>query len=135
MAGGRNKKQRQRFQVWNYFYEPWAVGGDVWREVKAEVFVTGPYNLGKGYTCFIYQPSDDGCYVVEATTGAVIGGAATLEEALKEARKDVEDGDAVVMARQIEQSAAQVANAHVAGEDEFNIHMAKNAKEQWGSDE
>lgn len=87
----------------------WTVGGGArWgmmrfgassTNISAEVEVTGPYPLGKGFSAYIAKsPVDGSTHVVEAKSGAFIG------STLAQVRNDVKSGTVKEMKAQVEEA-------------------------------
>lgn len=103
-------------EIWTWGYFPFTMGGQVHRPIKCEVpedLIQGPSEIGQGYqACIVTSPAHL-TYVVEASTGALIG--PTIEDV----RCDVENGEPEVMAQQVAESMKNLGKAELLGFAEF----------------
>ena len=86
----------QTIDVWTKQHHPMELGGPATRDVRSEVPGDGPHDLGKGYLGWLITAPDGGTFVVEGTSHAIVG------SALEEVREDVRQGDAGLMAQQVQ---------------------------------
>jgi hypothetical protein len=127
------KKQSQNtaMWVWTKMYLPLTMGGEIWQNRKAEVPVSEKHDLGKGYFGVLFCPEEAGYFVAESTSGAIIGGGATVEAALAEVREDIRVGSEETMARQIKTAIIERDNMESISTEEFIRKMALNARGRW----
>jgi len=87
----------------------WTIGGGMrWgimrfggssTNISAEVDVTGPFKLGKGFIGYLaISPVDGSTHVVEAKSGAFVG------SSIEEVRKDIKSGTVENMKAQVEKA-------------------------------
>lgn len=100
-------------KIWTVAYRPFVMGGNVYATIYCEVEVTGPHDLGKGYQGYMATSPSGETFVVESTTGAIVG--PTLEEV----RADVAAADKTVMDEQIANAAEQFKEAERVSPDYF----------------
>lgn len=86
--------------VWTNAYRPFIMGGDVNGPVGTDIEVGEEFDLGKGMKGHVItNPINGQTYVVEATTGGIIG------PSLEEVRSDVTNAEPAVMAEQLAEAA------------------------------
>ena len=84
----------QTMEIWMKQYQPFVMGGEVWQNIRCEVPVDGPHDLGRGYLGYLAADPDGGTLVVERTSHGVVG------TDLEEVREDIRLGDPEGMGRQ-----------------------------------
>lgn len=101
-----------KHKIWTMYYNAFTMGGSCERPMLAEVDCTGPYDLGKGYIGYIaVSPLTANTYVVESTTGAIVG------NALGQVKYDIAVASEEVMKSQIEDACKLVSKAeHITAE-------------------
>ena len=103
-------------EIWTWGYFPFSMGGSVHRPIKCAVsedHLSGPCDIGQGYQAYIVTSPAHLTYVVEASTGALIG--PTIEDV----RHDIEYGNPEFMAQQMIESAKNLTKAQLLSFDEF----------------
>jgi hypothetical protein len=111
----------------------WAVGGGArWgmmrfggssTNISAEVEVTGPYPLGKGFSAYIAKsPVDGSTHIVEAKSGAFIG------TTLAQVRKDVKSGTVKEMGKQVAAAILDSNHTERITAEDFWSHTFKDSK-------
>jgi hypothetical protein len=126
MAGIKDKVVRVTieellpFTIWTAAYSPFIMGGDVNAPMGTTVYVGEREDLGKGFFGHVVSsPLTGATYVVEATTGAIIG------ENLADVREDIEVGERDVMVKQVADAKTLVSRVRMREPDEFWKAMAK----------
>lgn len=99
-------------RIWTECYRPFIMGGDVNRPIATTVEATDPVSLGKGYSGFLVLSPKGNTYVVEKSSGGIVG------NNLEEVKRDIELGDRAQMA-------AQVKKATTRGEYAENMDAAE----------
>jgi hypothetical protein len=111
----------KKIKMWTQAYRPFILGGNVHAPLACKVLASGPYDLGKGYTGYLALSPQGKSYIVESTTGGIVGN--TIEEV----RADIKDAHVGVMRKQIAEALEQAKKAHVIPENEFWAYMEKNS--------
>lgn len=101
--------------IWRRQYRPFIFGGSPERLVKCEYPADdGPHDLGGGFTGYlITTPKKHRTYVVESTSGAILG------DSLEMVRGDIAVGDQMFMTVQIADACQQRELADFISVDEF----------------
>ena len=102
-----------QIEIWKWGYFPYTLGGKVHRPIKTTVDVDDRVDLGGGYEGYVVETPAGECFIVEATSGAVIG--STVEAV----RQDIAAGDPDLMRDQVSDSLLKRKNAQVLTPDEF----------------
>jgi hypothetical protein len=111
-----------KHDFWTYIYEPFTMGGSVWRPATAALECLGPYDLGAGYQGYLSVSPLTGKWIVcESDSCAIVG------HSLDEVRKDIAEGDADVMKMQVEHAIMEYRKASRVEPDKFWEKM-RNAK-------
>lgn len=99
--------------VWTWGYFPFTIAGNEERPVKCNLSVVGPFDLGYGYMGHITISPKGNTYIVESSTGGIIG------DSVKKVKNDIETGDPEVMRRQIVESRMNMEKAERVSFKEF----------------
>jgi hypothetical protein len=110
--------------VWTRGYRPFIMGGNVNADLKADVECDGPFDLGKGYSGYVFQAGKK-WFVAESESGGIVGNGATQEEALKSVIDDVRVADEAFMEQQIKDACARREKAAMQNTEYFLSIMAK----------
>lgn len=101
-------------KIWTRAYRPWILGGDVNAPVYTEVEPTSEHqDLGKGYQGVTVVSPSGKTFVVETSTGGIVG------HSVEDVRNDVMAADDTVLKRQIENESLNAARAEPVTVDEF----------------
>ena len=100
-------------EIYTATYNPFILGGDVHQFIKTDVPVGEPQDLGKGYSAYLVTAPNGTVYVVEATTGALLG--TNLSQVLE----DVAQGAPAMMEDQLSKSKLDFEKARLIQPDEF----------------
>ena len=100
-------------EIWATSYNPFIMGGNPHQPVKSDVPVDGPYDLGMGYEGYLATSPDSGAFVVEATSGGIVG------RSLETVREDIAQGDPALMVKQVENGRKERDRARTITPEEF----------------
>jgi hypothetical protein len=109
-------------KIYTRLYTPFMMGGKTIRYISCEWNVTGPHDIGKGFQAYIAIAPSGKPFIVEATTGAIIG------DTLQGVREDVAAGTTDVMAKQVADSAINASESTLLSSNEFWSRMGQTIK-------
>lgn len=113
--GKRNNdvKSKKAIRIYTESYSPFIMGGDVHQPIACETkSYTGPYKLNKGVQVYVCEVNGK-TYVVEKTTGALVGGS------LKMVTNDIKAAKKSVIQGQIREAKERATYARKINEEEF----------------
>lgn len=90
-------------KIWTTGYNAWVMGGNPHYILVTELErVSGPFDIGKGFRAYRCESPSGKTYVMEATTGAIIG------NTIADVRADIEGCDSIeVMQKQVDDARKQ----------------------------
>lgn len=95
-------------------YRPFILGGNVHAMLTTTVEAQGPFNLGKGFKGFVVTAPTGNTYVVEETSGGVVG------DTINAVKKDIAAcSDKKIMMQQILDCARESKGATTVSREEF----------------
>lgn len=100
-------------RIWTTNYRPFIMGGDVNAPVMADVPVSGPFDVGKGFTAYLAVSPSGRTFVAESITGAIVG------STIKQVCADIIEGEKSVMDKQIKDAEKLVKRAYITEPDEL----------------
>lgn len=107
------EQKGKAMEIYTKTYNPFILGGDVHQFIKTDVPVGEPQDLGKGYSAYLVTAPNGTAYVVEATTGALLG------TDLSQVLEDVVQGDPAIIENQLSKSKLDFEKARLIQPDEF----------------
>lgn len=102
-----------KIEVFTYQYQPFRMGGPLWRPIKVKADAVGPITLRQGMEIMVVSTPDGRTFYSELKSGALLG------DNLAEIVKDADMADPQVVAGQIAESIADMARAVLLGPDQF----------------
>jgi len=102
-----------KIKIYTLRYTPFVMGGKIWQPVTTEVEADGPHELGSGYNGFLVTSPTGKTFVVEATSGALVG------PDLKTVKEDIRIGDPNMMKQQVAEGKIKCNQARWLDPDEF----------------
>lgn len=101
-------------RIWRRAYRPFILGGNVNQPIATEAMVVGSVDLGKGFGGFVVEDCNGETAVIEATSGAYVGGR------VEDVRGDIEACDDIqMMIKQISDGVEQAKEAVMVSPKEF----------------
>jgi hypothetical protein len=88
-------------RIWTLGYTPFVMGGSTLQPICTHVPVTGPIKLPKGIEVYEARSPHGKTYVVEATTGGIVG------DSVAKVRQDLGQAPQAVLAKQLAQQRAK----------------------------
>ena len=107
------EQKGKTMEIYTATYNPFILGGDVHQFIKTNVPVGEPKDLGKGYSAYLVTAPNGAVYVVEATTGALLG------TDISQVLEDVAQEDPAIMENQLSKSKLDFDKAKLIQPDEF----------------
>lgn len=105
--------------IWTHAYNAFVMGGDPHAPISATIEVESePVPLGKGFEAYVIQSPNGETYVVEKTTGAIIG------QCLEEIRADVATATLDFLNKQIEAGHESARRRRAISAEDFWSKMA-----------
>jgi len=103
----------KKLKIFTLGYFPFVMGGRVWQEICIEVEnAEGPYDI-EGYQVCVVKAPDGTTFVVEATSGALVG------PNLEIVRNDITSGDKEIMDQQVAEAVEKSKKARMIEPEEF----------------
>lgn len=113
-----------KIKIWTLKYNPFVMGGPVWKPVYTEVEAQGKYDLGKGFSGYLIVAPDGRTFVTESQSGGIVG------DTITSVQKDIKECEDInFMERQIKEAIEVFKNAEEIPEEEFWKLKFKSSRE------